>query len=237
MPPPIYEAACASPSAGTSAAASTTSASVTPSSFATAGMCARSMPPLSFIQFQHVCGDTPRPTSLSAAWSLRGVSISSRASPPESIVRRRRDCDMLNPYLSSRRASSLACAGSGDSLEMPIDYAEMGARLRAAREAKRPKLTQKAAAKKLGMTPQNVSLIEQGSVSTSMKNIEQYAALVGCRLAIVLARAGDKRALTAARLVELLPVLDESVFETLEGSVALWEAKHGAGRREGAGSP
>ena len=118
---------------------------------------------------------------------------------------------------------------------MPIDYEAIGETLRVAR--KLAHLKQSDVATVLEMTPQNVSLIEQGSVSTSMKNIEQYAALVGCRLAIVLARAGDKRALTAARLVELLPVLDESVFETLEGSVALWEAKHGAGRREGAGSP
>ena len=96
--------------------------------------------------------------------------------------------------------------------------------LREAREAKG--WTQKRVAKALDMTPQNVSLIEKGTVASPADRLQRYAALVGCRISVVLARAGERRAAAAARLLRLIPLLDEGVFDTLEASVALWEVKY-----------
>lgn len=81
------------------------------------------------------------------------------------------------------------------------------------------------------MTGANVSLIEKGTVRTSLENLEAYANLVGCRITLVVARADDPRALTAARLVELLPTLEEPLYATLAAWVDLWEAR--AAAREG----
>jgi transcriptional regulator with XRE-family HTH domain len=113
---------------------------------------------------------------------------------------------------------------------VPIDYVALGATLRAAREAK--KLRQSDVAKKLNMTAANVSSIERGKSKTSLHNLEAYASLVGCRLAVLLAPADDPRALLTARLMQVLPDLEEPLFDTLNAWVDIWEAR--ARERRGA---
>jgi len=116
---------------------------------------------------------------------------------------------------------------------MPLDYIRMGAELRAAREAKG--LTQPEIARKLGMTASNLSRIEKGAV-TPIENIERYAAIVGCRVAVVFATPGNRLGLLAARLAYLVqgmdPVTDASLIDTLSAWADSWEAKQKA-RRSG----
>lgn len=113
---------------------------------------------------------------------------------------------------------------------MQIDYAAMGAMLRAAREARG--LTQAQVGRKLRMTGANVSLIERGAVETSLSNLQAFADLVGCSLCVLVAPPGDDRMQIAARVASILPALDGDVLALLRAWLEIWEAKYGHLRRD-----
>lgn len=120
---------------------------------------------------------------------------------------------------------------------MPIDYAVVGAKLKAARLA--AGMTQLDVAKSLRgkgggeMSTANVSLIESGA-RTPIENIEDYAKLVGCDCAVIFADRGDQPALLAARIARLIagfdPERDRSLIRTLSAQADGWERDQIAAR-------
>lgn len=121
-------------------------------------------------------------------------------------------------------------APRGTPLPVTVNYAEIGATLRAAREAKG--MTQKDVARRLlhagvKRTPAALSLLEKGETQTPIAVVDAYAEIVGCRLIVLLSRPGDHRAELLARLADHIPGLDETTIETLGALADLWDSKRG----------
>jgi transcriptional regulator with XRE-family HTH domain len=105
--------------------------------------------------------------------------------------------------------------------------------LRAARVAKKgtPEGNQGAIAKKLGMTPGNLSRAERGLKQPGLDVVERWADAVGMRLAVVPAERVDAAELTQLdpalldillRLARVLPKVPPPLLRDLQGRVESW---------------
>lgn len=112
---------------------------------------------------------------------------------------------------------------------MAMSYAEIGQRLKSAREGRGK--TQAQIARALKMTRQNVSLIEKGDNHADLDVLESYAKLVGCPMIFDLGAADDAAGALLARLSRVVRNLDGAVLDTLAAMVDRWEGQHRAHRR------
>lgn len=112
---------------------------------------------------------------------------------------------------------------------MSIDLAVIGQALRDARQ--RRGLTQRDVARRLGVTPQQVSLVEQGRVKAPIDRLHAHGRIVGVDLRVVLVAPGDPRADLMSRLEATIPELDEGSLETLRAWLDVWERRRAAASR------
>lgn len=137
-------------------------------------------------------------------------------------------------YLSTGAVSRITCVASCHAQGMPLDYIDIGERLQRARKA--AGRTQKDVARDLGVTPQNISLVEKGQVKWPVDKLEQYAEAIGARVLFSIADPDDPASTVLARLGGIIHELDPGTFSTLRALVDLWEAQHAAGALDAASS-
>ena len=102
-----------------------------------------------------------------------------------------------------------------------MDYARLGAKLRALREDK--KITQAEIAEVLGMSDSNISLIEKGRVRTPLDNLEAYAEAVGGRIEVVVVDQAGSNLMD--RLSKVVPNLSPKLRRTLSAWLDIWEGE------------
>lgn len=113
---------------------------------------------------------------------------------------------------------------------MAIDFQEIGARLRGARESRG--WSQAQVARKVGVTAQAVSLVEQGKVKAP-ETIEAVAVAVGCPFVFYVGVPDDQVSRLLTRLARELPQLQPGVVATLDALVTVWERENAARSRTG----
>lgn len=104
-----------------------------------------------------------------------------------------------------------------------VDYHDIGARLRIARESR--ELSQADVAKRLGITYQRVSQIEKGQGRIPLDVLEKAAAAVGLQLRLRLADPGERVEAMVGKFEKLAPRLPSDTIDMLEAMLRIWEGQ------------
>jgi transcriptional regulator with XRE-family HTH domain len=112
-----------------------------------------------------------------------------------------------------------------------VDYLAIGEALRAAREQRG--LSQAAVARKVDVTYQRISQIEQGQGRAPLDVLDKIATAVGLDLRLHLADPRDRIGALLARIGKVVPGMAPEALDMLDGMIQIWERQQrdpGGGR-------